>query len=172
MQLVLSIIGALAFIFPAYCANAIPVIAGGGLPLDFGKMFLDGKPIFGENKTLRGFLSGLGVGSAVGFAESIFLSGSVFFDYPFTFGIFVSLGALSGDLAAAFAKRRLGFAPGDLMPILDQISFIIGAILFSLPICIENLSWEIIVIVLVLTPPIHLLTNFAAYKLGLKRNPW
>lgn len=172
MQLTQLVIEALAFIFPAYCANAVPVIAGGGHPLDFGKSFLDGKPIFGKNKTLRGFLFGLGVGTVVGFAESVFLSESVFFDYPSTFGILLSLGALSGDLAAAFVKRRLGFAPGDLLPIVDQTSFMIGAILFSLPIAIESLSLEIIVTVLILTPPIHLLTNFVAYKLGLKSNPW
>ena len=36
------IIEALKFIFPAYCANAIPVISGGGgYPLDFGKNFFD-----------------------------------------------------------------------------------------------------------------------------------
>jgi len=31
---------ALWFIFPAYCANAVPVIFGGGRPVDFGKIFL------------------------------------------------------------------------------------------------------------------------------------
>jgi CDP-2,3-bis-(O-geranylgeranyl)-sn-glycerol synthase len=30
------------FIIPAYIANAFPVLLGGGLPLDFGKNFLDG----------------------------------------------------------------------------------------------------------------------------------
>src|SRR4030042_473156 len=42
------IVNALLFIFPAYCANAIPVIAGGGLPIDFGKKLGDGQPIFGQ----------------------------------------------------------------------------------------------------------------------------
>jgi len=69
-------------------------------------------------------------------------------------------------------KRRLRIAPGDLLPIVDQVDFIIGAILFSIPICLQKLSWELVVAVLVITPPIHLLTNFAAYKLGLKSNPW
>jgi CDP-2,3-bis-(O-geranylgeranyl)-sn-glycerol synthase len=172
MQPAQLIVGALTFIFPAYCANAIPVIAGGGLPLDFGKAFVDGKPIFGKNKTFRGFFFGLAVGTAVGFAETIVFSESAFFNYPCTFGILMSLGALFGDLTAAFAKRRLGLAPGDLFPILDQTSFMIGAILFSLPVSVKNLSLGILITVLVLTPPIHLLTNFVAYKLGLKSNPW
>jgi CDP-2,3-bis-(O-geranylgeranyl)-sn-glycerol synthase len=166
MELARLIIETLTFIFPAYCANAVPVITGGGLALDFGKKFFDGKPIFGKNKTFRGFLSGLAVGTAVGFVES------VFFDYPITFGLSLSLGALFGDLTAAFAKRRLGLSPGDLLPVVDQVDFVIGAILFSLPICLHTLSWELLAAVLIVTPPIHLLTNFAAYKLGLKSNPW
>lgn len=159
-------IEALKFIFPAYCANAIPVIAGGGPSLDFGKNFFDGRPIFGKHKTFRGFFSGLTVGTIVGFLES------VFFDYPVTFGLLLSIGALFGDLTGAFAKRRLGLAPGDLLPVVDQVDFIIGAVLFSLSICLQTLSWQLIVAVLIVTPPIHLATNFAAYKLGLKSNPW
>ena len=166
MELARLIIEALTFIFPAYCANAVPVITGGGLALDFGKNFFDGKSIFGKNKTFRGLFSGLAVGTAVGFVES------VFFDYPITFGLLLSLGALFGDLTAAFAKRRLGLSPGDLLPVVDQVDFIIGAILFSLPIRLQILSWELLATVLIVTPPIHLLTNFAAYKLDLKSNPW
>jgi len=156
---------ALTFIFPAYCANAIPVITGGGYPLDFGKNFFDGKPIFGKNKTFRGFFSGLVVGTSVGFVETMFLS------YPVFFGLLLSLGALFGDLAGAFVKRRLGLAPGDLLPVVDQVDFIVGAMFFSIPLRILS-SWELVIAVLIITPPIHLLTNFAAYKLSLKNNPW
>jgi CDP-2,3-bis-(O-geranylgeranyl)-sn-glycerol synthase len=49
------------------------------------------------------------------------------------FGFLLSLGALFGDLFGAFLKRRMGFAPGELLPVVDQIDFIIGAILFSIP---------------------------------------
>jgi CDP-2,3-bis-(O-geranylgeranyl)-sn-glycerol synthase len=158
------IIEALKFMFPAYCANAIPVIAGGGHPMDFGKNFFDGKPIFGKNKTFRGFFCGLAIGTVVGLAESMI------FGYPILFGLTLSLGALLGDLAGAFLKRRLGLVPGDMLPIVDQVDFIVGAVLFSFFIMI--LSWELVVVVLIVTPPIHLLTNFVAYKLGLKSNPW
>lgn len=166
MSVLETIVEALKFILPAYCANAVPVLAGGGLPLDLGKNFLDGKPIFGKNKTLRGFLAGLLVGSVAGVAETIV------FGFPLLFGPLVSLGALSGDLLGAFAKRRLGLAPGQLLPVVDQIDFILGALLFSLPLGLTTLSWEVAVAALVITPPIHLLTNFCAYKLRLKSNPW
>lgn len=162
----LQLVGeALKFIFPAYCANAVPVIVGGGFPLDFGKKFLDGRPIFGANKTFRGFFFGLAIGALVGLAESV-----LFDDYYVFRGFITSLGALLGDLAGAFMKRRLGLRPGDLLPIIDQIDFVVGAILFSFFLFVPSL--ELVAIALIITPPIHLLTNFAAYKLGLKSNPW
>lgn len=164
MDLAHLIVEALKFIFPAYCANAIPVIAGGGLPIDLDKKFFDGKPVFGKNKTYKGFFFGLVAGTLVGYAESLF------FGYPALFGFLLSLGALFGDLFGAFLKRRLGLSPGELLPVVDQIDFVVGAILFVIPLSI--LTIELAATALIITPPIHLLTNFAAYKLGLKSNPW
>ena len=167
MESVQLAIEALEFIFPAYCANAVPVIVGGGLPIDLGRNFFDGKPIFGKNKTFRGFLVGLAVGTAVGLVESRV------FGYRLEFGLLLSLGALFGDLAGAFVKRRFSIPPGDMLPVVDQVDFIVGAIVFSLPLSLQFESWALLfAAVLVITPPIHLLTNFAAYKLGLKNNPW
>ena len=164
MEIATLIIEALKFIFPAYCANAVPVIVGGGPPLDFGKKFFDGKPIFGKNKTFRGFFFGMAIGVTVGLVESIL------FGYPLLFSVLSPLGALMGDLAGAFLKRRLGIAPGDLLPIIDQVDFVVGAILFSLP--LTMMYWELAIAVIIITPPIHLFTNFLAYKLKLKNNPW
>ena len=155
---------ALKLIFPAYCANAAPVLAGGGLPMDFGKNFFDGRRVFGKNKTFRGFFFGLAIGGLVGLTE-YFL-----FGYPLLFSLFSPLGALLGDLTGAFLKRRLDIAPGGLLPIVDQIDFVVGAIVFSLPLSI--ISPELAIAMLIITPPIHLLTNFVAYKLKLKSNPW
>jgi len=166
MDLSLLILDAVKFIFPAYCANAIPVIVGGGRPIDFGKSFIDGRPIFGSHKTLRGFFSGLLVGTLAGLAMTVVLG------YPLFFGLVSSLGALLGDLCGAFVKRRLGIAPGGLLPVIDQIDFVVGAILVSLPFVSQILSWPLALTVLIITPPIHLLTNYVAYKLHLKNNPW
>ncbi len=165
MDIIQLIIEALKFIFPAYCANAIPVLAGGGLSMDFGKTLPDGRPVFGRNKTFRGFLAGLVIGTVAGLAESYL------FHYAISFGFLVSLGALMGDLTGAFVKRRLSIPPGGLLPVVDQIDFIIGAILFSLLLPMPR-SWELYVAALIITPPVHLLTNYAAYKLKLKTNPW
>jgi len=164
MNLATLVIEALKFIFPAYCANAAPVLGGGGLTMDFGKKFVDGKPIFGANKTFRGFFFGLTIGIGVGLVECLL------FGYPLLFSVLTPLGALLGDLAGAFLKRRLNIAPGSLLPIVDQIDFVVGALLFSL--LLNLVTAELAVAALLITPPIHLLTNFVAYKFKLKKNPW
>lgn len=158
------IVESLKFLFPAYCANATPVLVGGGLPIDLGKNFVDGKPIFGKNKTFRGFIMGLAVGTLAGLMESFL------FHYPIAFGFAISMGALLGDLAGAFLKRRIGIAPGKPLPIVDQIDFVIGALIFAIPLKMPSL--ELAIASLVITPPLHILTNFTSYKMGLKNTPW
>ncbi len=165
MDVVLLVIEAFKFIFPAYCANGAPVLAGGGLSMDFGKNFVDGKRLLGKNKTFRGFFFGLAIGVFVGLVEY-----AVFGTYPLLFCFLSPLGALIGDLAGAFLKRRLDITPGGLLPIVDQVDFVIGAILFSLPLSI--VSWDLAITIMLVTPPIHLLTNFIAFKMKLKSNPW
>jgi len=163
---------AMWFIFPAYCANAAPVIFGGGPPVDFGKIFLDGKPILGSHKTLRGFLSGLLVGTLVGSIQTLLFQHVLFqygdqFRYDVLLGFTISLGALVGDLVESFAKRRLDLPPGASLPIGDQLDFVAGAFLFSLAVSPPSLFT--ILIILITTPPIHFLTNLLAGLLGIKR---
>ena len=167
MEVALLIIQAIKFIFPAYCANGTPVLAGGGPKMDFGKNFADGKRIFGNNKTFRGFFFGWSVGFMVGIAEGLVFG---FSNFPILFSVLIPLGALLGDLAGAFIKRRIDIAPGGILPVVDQIDFVLGALVFALPLAMVN--WQLAVTVLLITPPIHLFTNFVAYKLKLKKNPW
>jgi CDP-2,3-bis-(O-geranylgeranyl)-sn-glycerol synthase len=164
-QIPILIVEALKFIFPAYCANAAPVIFGGGTPLDLDTKFLDGQPVFGRNKTFRGFFAGLILGSLVGIVEH-----TVFQQYPIFYGFFLALGALTGDLAGSFIKRRIGLSPGAPLPIIDQVDFVFGAFLFAFLFAFP--SWEIFLAVLLLTLPIHFLTNVFAYILGMKDKPW
>jgi CDP-2,3-bis-(O-geranylgeranyl)-sn-glycerol synthase len=175
MDIALIIVEALMFIFPAYCANGTPVLAGGGTRMDFGRNFVDGKRIFGNNKTFRGFFFGWGVGFGVGLVEGLVFG---FESFPVLFALLIPLGALLGDLTGAFIKRRIGIAPGGLLPIVDQVDFVVGAIVFSLPLALTGWQfgvsafWQVAVAALLITPPIHLFTNFLAYKLKLKKNPW
>jgi CDP-2,3-bis-(O-geranylgeranyl)-sn-glycerol synthase len=159
------VIKSLVYIFPAYSANAVPVILGGGPALDFGKTFKDGKPILGSHKTFKGFFGGLIIGTLVGIGESYLFS-----DYNLFSGFMLSLGALVGDLVGAFIKRRLGFSPGSPMLVIDQIDFVLGALFFSLFLNPPSLAMALVITIL--TIPIHMFTNFLAYLMHAKEKPW
>jgi len=159
LTIVETVYEALYFIFPAYCANAAPVIFGGGTPIDRGRKFRDGRPLFGPRKTFRGFFAGLIIGTFVGFVEGNILSGFV-----------LSFGALIGDLAESFFKRRLGLSPGASLPLADQLDFVAGALLFSL--LTSPPALPIALTAVIITPPIHILTNFLAYLVGVKKERW
>jgi CDP-2,3-bis-(O-geranylgeranyl)-sn-glycerol synthase len=81
-----------------------------------------------------------------------------------------SLGALLGDLAGAFLKRRLKIKPGGALPVVDQLDFVVGALIFVS--FFSAVSLPVVLILLLVTPPIHFLTNVAAYALGLKEHYW
>ena len=153
------------FIIPAYVANGMPVLFRGGQPLDLGKSFFDGERIFGINKTTRGFISGILLGSLVSLImELILMRGLALL------GILVSLGSLLGDLFGSFLKRRLGLNPGSSLPLIDQLDFIVGALVITYP--FYNFSIEMILLVLLVTPPIHITANVIAYSLKIKDSFW
>ncbi|WXG43084.1 MAG: CDP-2,3-bis-(O-geranylgeranyl)-sn-glycerol synthase [Promethearchaeati archaeon SRVP18_Atabeyarchaeia-1] len=173
------------FVFPAYAANAVPVLVGGGKPMDFGRDFFDGRRVFGDGKTIRGFAGGIIGGLLVGIFES-FVSSRVIFELgkltilssisietlqcTLSRALLLSLGALTGDLLGSFIKRRMGFRRGAPAPVLDQLTFLVVA--FALVSFVFPVPWEYVIILVVATPLIHLLTNGLSYLLGLKRVPW
>jgi len=155
-------------------ANATPVVLGGGAPIDRGKLFRDGRPIFGAGKTIRGFVAGLIVGSIVGVLQGVVavLQGVVTGQaYIYVMrGLLLALGALVGDLLGSFIKRRLDIPRGGAAPVLDQLGFVVFALLFASPVMLPG--WEVTLTILIITPPIHLATNFVGYKLGFKSKPY
>jgi CDP-2,3-bis-(O-geranylgeranyl)-sn-glycerol synthase len=160
-----DLLSALYFIIPAYIANSTPIIFGGGKAIDLGCRFIDGERIFGPNKTIRGFLSGLIFGSLVGIVEDMALSQGMMLKCAL-----ISLGSLLGDLVGAFIKRRMRLTPGFPLPLLDQLDFILGALLLSYP--IYGFNSNATFIILLMTPPLHLATNASAYALRLKNTAW
>jgi len=169
-EVALEIFNALYYIFPAYCANGAPVLFGGGRPIDGGKKFLDGKPIFGPHKTIRGFASGLIIGTFVGWVQEAYGLSVGLPQGNMILGFALSLGALMGDLLGSFIKRRMNLEPGKHLPLSDQLDFVLTALLFSLPIKPPSIMDALIIVVL--TVPIHFLVNIMAYILRLKKTPW
>ena len=169
-------------LIPAYTPNNFAVLFGGGTPIDLGKYFVDGRRILGDGKTIRGFVFGVAGGIFCGIFQfeiekffGIGLFSSLHFYDALILITSLSVGSLSGDIIGSFIKRRVGIKRGQAFPFFDQLTFLIVAFIFAYsfsPYFTKLFTVEIIVIALILTPILHLLTNFIAYKLGLKDVPW
>ncbi len=145
---------------PAYISNMAPVIFGGGRPIDLGKRWFDGRPIFGSHKTIRGLISAWVAGWLTGLAIGA----------P-RYGLLVGIVASLGDLLGSFAKRRMGIPPGEKAPLLiDQLDFILPSAIIAY--ITLSVSIAEILIAILITPILHILTNTIAYLLGLKPHPW
>ncbi len=91
-----------------------------GLAIDGGKLWFDGRPIFGENKTIRGIAACV-TGSILVFP----LLGEAWW-IP---GIAAFL-AMAGDLVSSFIKRRSRLHSGKQVVVLDQLFEALFPLLF------------------------------------------
>jgi CDP-2,3-bis-(O-geranylgeranyl)-sn-glycerol synthase len=178
-----TIVLAMWLMLPAYIANPMAVVFGGGTPIDMGMKWADGQRMLGDGKTIRGLIGGTACGIAAGFLQiyiaSYFASAfSILIVPTITAVITLSFGALLGDLIKSFFKRRIGFVRGAELPLIDQLDFVAGAwiltYIFDPMWFTENFisSPWIILTVLVLTPILHRLTNIFGYSIKLKKEPW
>lgn len=168
------VISLLLFIFPAYVANAIPVLLGGGMKLDFERKFPDGRRILGDGKTIRGFFAGVFGGIVAGGALTYFYIVPLFPDANTQFTAFalMSVGTMVGDSLGSFLKRRLGIEPGTSF-IADQLMFLVVALIFAIPfVSSEVYSIYPLAFLFVVTYVLHLGANFVANRLGWKKVPW
>ena len=166
-------------ILPAYFSNASGLLFGGGLPVDFGKSDANGVRWIGDGVTWKGLIAGTIVGTITGALQGClapiilkefgqYIAGPIITSVPegILVGFLLGFGALLGDAIGSFLKRRLGIGRGNPAPVLDQLDFMIVAlILVSI---VVKLSLPVIAIALLLTLALHLLTNTCAYLLGIK----
>ncbi len=167
---------------PAYIPNNVAVVAGGGTPIDHGRTLADGERILGDGKTWRG----TAVGTVAGILLALVLNqvqGGVTWmigvevpTFPLHAAFALASGAMFGDILASFGKRRTGRERGASFPVVDQLDFVIVALLLT---AVVATSWflatftvPVIVAVIVLTPLLHVGTNAIAYVFGLKDEPW
>lgn len=114
MDALLPILRALALIV---AANAAPVLVRWllgrrlALPLDGGLRVWDGRPLFGHAKTLRGVIAAIAAATLTAWLLGV---------APLA-GALAGATAMLADLGSSFLKRRLGLAPSDRAPGLDQI---------------------------------------------------
>jgi CDP-2,3-bis-(O-geranylgeranyl)-sn-glycerol synthase len=98
-------------------ANGTPVLATKlcgyrfSRPLDNGTRFVDGNPLFGKSKTIRGVVLSI---LLTALAASVLRLG-------WTIGFVVGGMAMVGDLFSSFVKRRLNLPPSSRATFLDQV---------------------------------------------------
>ncbi len=175
----LACLTTLYFILPAYFSNGGALAFGGGTPLDFGKSDSKGNRWIGDGVTWRGLIAGTIIGIITGAVQG-YLAPNIINEvgqYIITpiitdvnsgilIGFLLGFGALLGDALGSFLKRRLGIGRGKPAPILDQLDFLIVALILVYP--IVKFDWMFAVIAIVLTLVIHSIANGGAYLLGIK----
>ena len=181
MTLLETIVIAFWAMLPAYVPNNAAVIAGGGRPIDGGRTWGDSR-LLGDGKTWRGTAAGIVAGLALAGILTYFagdvgdLIGVDVPEFELLAALGLAAGAMLGDILASFIKRRSGRERGAMFPGLDQLDFVV----VSLPLTavldpdwfFDVFTWEVVAVVVILTPVLHVTTNVVAYKLGLKNEPW
>jgi len=160
---ILNIVYVIYFMLPAYMANVTALIFGGGPPLDLGYQFIDKRRLIGDGVTWRGTIIGTLLGTVTGMIQGIFVNNIA---YGILLGFLLGFGAVIGDATGSFVKRRLNIERGRPAPILDQVDFALGAMLFAS--IIFNFTYEMIILILIITIVLHLSTNIIAYLIGFK----
>ena len=175
-----SMLFAIYVLLPAAFANMAPVFAKNynflAYPID-GNATFRGKRLLGANKTVRGVFFAILVAiilaiiqyilASVGLMPAVFEQSLVIFIVA---GFLLGTGAMLGDLVASFIKRQLDFKPGERMIIVDQIDWVIGAILCIMPFMAITLSFLFSALIIFFT--LHIIIKHLGYFLKLENQKW
>jgi len=157
------------------------------LPIDGGARFR-GKRVFGENKTVRGFVvmvpaaaasfalfHGVVSRAAPAIASDLWRLDTVGYA---ALGAWAGLGFMLGELPNSFVKRQLDIAPGMAPPsrvgtaavfVIDRVDSIVGMLAtISLVVPTPWMTWAY---VLLIGPGIHLAFSALLYRMGVKARP-
>jgi CDP-diglyceride synthetase len=154
------------------------------IPLD-GGLRLRGRRVFGDNKTVRGFVVMIPAAAFAFWALSVVLSAAApsaasslwaisSREYA-VLGAWAGLGFMLGELPNSFIKRQLDVAPGQaprgrtaalLSFAVDRLDSIIGMLLaITLVVPTPWLTWLFVILI---GPAIHLAFSVLLYRLGVK----
>lgn len=129
-------------------------------PLDLGARFIDGRPLLGSSKTIRGVVCGVVTAGLL--AEVVAL--------PFEIGILIGALAMCGDIASSFVKRRLGLRSESMAIGLDQIPESMIPLLGVKS--LYGLSWTGIGLTVGVFLVLELLLSVLLFKLNIRKHPY
>lgn len=177
---------ALWFFIPAGFANVAPVLVAAvpGLkrwnaPIDGNRQFR-GLPILGPHKTWRGLAAGIILATAVFYVQQVVFTQFGWVRWVadpvpyanlsvFVMGPLFALGALGGDAAESFFKRRRGLKSGEAWVGFDQLDYVLGAIVCTLP--VVRLSVAVYLAAVVVWFTVHLISSYIGWVIGFKEKP-
>jgi CDP-2,3-bis-(O-geranylgeranyl)-sn-glycerol synthase len=180
----LQIFYSLYFFLPAFVANPSAVLTKGNTKMDFGRSFRSGRRILGDGKSWGGFAGGVLFGYILGlilFGIAYALGSSINYTFIIPLAsipiLSLSLGSMIGDVVGSFIKRRLGMSSGQNGFLLDQYPFALMALFLlylASPGFFLEIYWNVpaILIILVITPPLHRAVNIVGYRMKRKSVPW
>jgi len=181
MDVFVVVVTAIWAMLPAYVPNNVAVLAGGDRPIDGGRTMGD-RRLLGDGKTWRGTAVGWTGGAGLALVLNQLVDpahdalGVEVPEFSVLIIVTLPLGAMAGDIGASFLKRRSGRERGAPFPGVDQLDFVVGALVFGL---VADPGWirdtftlPVLVVVLVVTPLLHVATNGITYLIGVKDEPW
>lgn len=147
-------------LLPAMIANMTPVL----IKMKYWNTSIN-ESTFGKNKTWRGFLGAIVIGTLsyfilekFNFIDSVNDSNLIIF-----IGFLFSFGAIGGDLIKSFLKRKMGINPGENWMPWDQIDYILGMIIMTY--FIYQYTFSQIVFLLILGGTVSALTHRMGYMI-------
>ncbi|GGC62272.1 CDP-archaeol synthase [Marinobacter halophilus] len=146
-------------------ANGSPLVVArllhqrGNWPVDGGRVWRDGGPVFGPSKTWRGLVSGI----------ACCLVFSAWVGLGWFFGALFGLLALIGDLISSFIKRRWGLVSSARALWLDQLPEALLPMIMAW-LWLPLLLWEAVAVALLFALG-NMLISPVLYRLGIRKQP-
>lgn len=186
MTILHEIFFALWFFLPAGIANMMPIFAARWpiikhweFPMDFGLSFR-GKRVFGEHKTVRGLIIGIIFATLTLWLQQLaarhvgwVADWTDHIDYTtlpvLALGPVFALGALLGDAIESFFKRQINIPPGEGWFPFDQIDYIVGGAIATMPFVTLSIPQYLLLILLWFIT--HIVSTVIGYLIGVKDKP-
>lgn len=130
------------------------------VPLDGGRMFADGRPVFGASKTVRGIVLAIVCTSATAAGLGV----------GWWTGTGLAAASMAGDLLSSFTKRRLGLPLHARAFGLDQIpEALLPLLALRAPL---RLGFSEIVLVLIAFVLLEVVSSRLLFRLGIRDRPY